>query len=277
MSHMSALLSTWNGAHNSELCQASAKTIDKNRFLSDELLADASTAAPSPEASPILGRSPSPLSFPGELLLVELDALEEHKSGSWSFEEYCEADEAKFQMIGFEEGNEHFSTICEAPRHQSFVVVAVSDDIEDVEGELLDLLTELKALRAETQEDMQVPERRFQKLPYPQLESGFLPTELMLTKSWLTHSGHAETGQWASAMAPRPCRADMEPLNICLGEHGARLEVAQRSPEKNRPHGEQKHQRESKEIFRRRRGRSRSPTMRISIGFQSSCVRGRSR
>jgi hypothetical protein len=210
--------------------------------------------------------------------LDELDALELPEAESSSCEESQDEDEAEFQMIGFEEDKEDCSTIGEAPSQHSSFTDELSDDEEDIEGDLLALLGELSALRADSRQQLQVPECRLQKIPYPQLESGFLPPELMLTKSWLVNAGHAETGQWAYAMAPRPCAAaNMEPLNICLGPRGATLEVACGWSEEYWTDAEQKSSSKAKEVFRRRRGRSRSPAMITLEGRQADGVRGRSR
>jgi hypothetical protein len=211
------------------------------------------------------------------LFLDDLDALELPEAESLSCEEFDDDREAEFQLIGFDDDKEDCSTICEAPSHNCTFFDEISDDEEGVEDELLTLLEELSALRADSQQLFQVPERRLQKIPYPQLESGFLPAELMLTKSWLSHAGHAATGQWAAAMAPRPCHMDMEPLNICLGPCGATLEVACGWSEECCADAERKLVSKAKEVFRRGRGRSRSPAILVLEDLQASAVRGRSR
>jgi hypothetical protein len=279
---MSAFMPTQlKDPYPSTLSEAMMKTtIEKGRgrLPSDDFFTDVSTAAPSPEASPIFGpERQTPLCGPGQLLLDELDALELPEAESSSCEEFYDEDEAEFQMTGFDEEKEDCSTVPEAPSHQSYTDDESSDDDEDVEGDILALLHELRELRSESRQELQMPESRLQKIPYPQLDSGFLPPELMLTKSWLIHAGHAETGQWAYAMAPRPTGMDTEPLNICLGPCGATLEVACGWSEECWADAEQKRASKAKEVFRRRRGRSRSPEMLMLEELQASGARGRSR
>lgn len=279
MMHMSSMMPTQlKEPYFSEALLKTSVGKGRGRFPSDDFSTDVSTAAPSPEASPIFGpEQQTPLCGPAGLLLDELDALELPEAESLSCEEFDDEREAEFQLIGFDDDKEDCSTICEAPSHNGTFVDEISDDEEAVEDELLSLLEELSALRADSQQLFQVPERRLQKIPYPQLESGFLPAELMLTKSWLIHAGHAETGQWAYAMAPRPCHVDMEPLNICLGPCGATLEVACGWSEECWADAEKKMASKAKEVFRRGRGRSRSPAMLVMEDLQASAVRGRSR
>jgi len=229
--------------------------IGRDRANSDELVAsDASTAAPSLEASPCIGPSQNaPICGLGELLLTELSDLELPEAQ----EEL--ASESEFILSGFEDDKEH-SDIDSNSDHQKSVV-AVEEDLsnaaEEVEDELLSLLSELKSLRAEAREQCQVPDSGIQKIPYPQLESGFLPSQFMPMQSHLMPSGHAETGQWACAMAPRPGNMGAEPLNICLGPCGATLEVACDPPEES----EHMPKFKTKAVIRRGRGRSRSPAM----------------
>jgi hypothetical protein len=266
----------------SEILMKTAVEKGKGRLPSpsDDFATDVSTAAPSPEASPVLGPEWKTPLLSRELFLGELDALELPDAASFPDEDFYGENGIDFQMVGLDDAKEdedYCSTACEAPSHQSSILDEASDNDEDIEGDLLDILHELTTLRADSRQQLQVPECRWQKVPYPSLESGFLPTQLMLTKSWMIQPGHAETGQWAYAMAPRPCDISMEPLNICLGPGGATLEVACGWSEECWADAEEKSASKAKEVIRRRRGRSRSPAMLVLEGLQASSARGRSR
>jgi len=230
----------------------------KGRAQSDDL----STAAPSPEASPLFGpEANTPLCGPDVLLLQDLSAFElpdAQDSGS----------DAEFQLSGFDHDESTESTGGE------FELAGFEDD-KDVVSDLLDLLSELTSLRAETQQ--QESESSLQKIPYPQLESGFLPAEFMPTQSWLIAPGRAATGKWACAMAPRPSNDSMEPLNIILGQSGVTLEVACRCPDEWWSECEQRLATKAKEVFRRRRGRSRSPFIALEEMEETQAPRGRAR
>merc|ERR1712070_472616 len=147
------------------------------------------------------------------------------------------------------------------------------EHFEGVESELLDLLGELVCLRAKTRQDLEhESSSSVQKIPYPPLEHGFLPSHFMPMQSWLLPPGRAETGQWAHAMAPRPDDGRMEPLNVVLSEKGATLEFAPRDEAR-----EKRRQSMAKEVFRRRRGRSRSPMVAVEEMQEAGLVRGRPR
>lgn len=231
----------------------------RGRVPSDEL----STAAPSPEASPLFGpQSSTPFCGPGELLLPEAFELPDAQDSR-------EGSEAEFELSGFEDADACPRAVFEllGLDDEEDATTAPSEEgeegpcheAEDVETELLSLLAELSSLRAEARDDLARQEcgslSDLQKIPYPELESGFLPAQFLPTSSWLLPAGRAETGKWACAMAPRPSGMGMEPVNICFGTGGAVLEVAppcsdgcaQESPFK------------AKAVFRRARGRSRSP------------------
>jgi len=135
----------------------------------------------------------------------------------------------------------------------------LEDEDEDIESQIIDLLSELSALRAEARQQQQhESDASLQKIPYPQLESGFLPSDFMPMQSWLMPPGRAETGKWACAMAPRPGVSSMEPLDIVFGEAGVTLEVKPRTDECS-SELERKRASKAKAVFRRRPGRSRSP------------------
>lgn len=229
-------------------CKTERKTMcmegGRGRTKSDDL----STAAPSPEASPLFGpQSPcfSPQSrFPSygldELVLPDLELLPEAQDSM------C-GSEAQFELAGFDDEESE---------------LAGCDEEEDAECQLLALLGELAALRAECRQPLGRPDSGLQKIPYPELESGFLPAQYMPTESWLMPAGRAETGQWAYAMAPRPSNSGMEPLNIVLSkEGGATLEVCVGIPEECWRECERKSLVKAKAVFRRKRGRSRSPVV----------------
>jgi hypothetical protein len=261
MLHMSD--STTALPHKEPFCD-SMKMYDKGcrgRIHSDDFLAsDASTAAPSPEASPDFGPQQStPLCGPGALLLPELSEFE--------LPEAEDPSEAEFELLGFDDdqdeehlGQQHYELplagCCEAP-------------CEDIEGQLLTLLSQLSSLRAEARQPLQVSEIALPKIPYPQCESGFLPKEFKPADSQ-SMPGHAETGHWAYAMAPRPGYIGVEPLNICLGPCGATLEFACDGPEASAHHSPFK----TKALFRRR-GRSSSPLLLLEEASTDS-TRGRS-
>lgn len=226
-------------------CKTEGKTMcmegGRGRTKSDDL----STAAPSPEASPLFGpQSPcfTPQSrFPSygldELVLPDLELLPEAQDSM------C-GSEAQFELAGFDDEESEL------------------DEEEDAEGQVLALLGELAALRAECRQPLGRPDSGLPKIPYPELESGFLPAQYMPTESWLMPAGRAETGQWAYAMAPRPSNSGMEPLNIVLSkEGGATLEVCVGIPEECWRECERKSLVKAKAVFRRKRGRSRSPVV----------------
>lgn len=252
----------------------------RGRVQSDDL----STAAPSPEASPLFGpQSSTPLCGPGELLLPEpfdlpdaQDSLEgsEAEFEPSGFEEDDACPRAVFELIGLDD--EDATTAPSEGEDED--EDASCHEVEDVESELLSLLAQLSSLRAEARGNTGRQEcgscSGLQKIPYPELESGFLPAHFLPTSSWLLPAGRAETGKWACAMAPRPSGMGMEPVNICFGTGGAVLEVAppcsdgcaQESPFK------------AKAVFRRTRGRSRSPfTPSLERCLPDGCARGRSR
>jgi hypothetical protein len=233
----------------------------RGRALSDEL----STAAPSPEVSPTFGpqqNSPfTPLSGPGELLLTDFDCTFElpdaQESLSCSDADFelsgfgDDLDIKEFELVGFDDDHKEESD------HEQ-------DEDEDIETELLTLLGRLSSLRTESREQFELADNgsgsEMQKIPYPQLEAGFIPSSFMPAKSWLLPAGCAQTGKWAYAMAPRPVNSGgMEPLNIVLGETGVTLEVCSEMPEEVISEAKRKRAAEAKAVFRRRRGRSRSP------------------
>lgn len=210
---------------------------------------DLSTAAPSPEASPLIGPQHSMLDGPEELMLP-----------AFQLPDAQECSEAEFELAGFEDdestGTEFECRGLDDSKESEGGSTDVDTD-EDIESEVLDLLSELAAIRAQERKQHESVSS-LQKIPYPQLESGFLPTQIMPMQSWLLPPGCAQTGQWAYAMAPRPGFDSMEPLNIVLGEAGVTLTVE--VPEECWSESfKQRRASESKAIFRRRRGRSRSP------------------
>jgi hypothetical protein len=245
------------------------------RAHSDEL----STAAPSPEASPLFGpQASTPLDGPEALILPELSCFELPDAQDSLFSSDCELelagfdDEAcsttEFELAGFDDDQDTSSS--------AIVPTPDAEEEDNVESEILDLLGELASLRASARQVLQQePEAPVQKIPYPPLESGFLPAHFMPTQSWLLPAGRAETGMWAQAMAPRPDIGGMEPLNIVIGVTGAVLEVA--AQDECYGEYEQKRQLKAKAIFRRRRGRSRSPLVALDEMRESRSTRGRSR
>lgn len=240
---------------------------------------DLSTAAPSPEASPAFGPQlpdDSPLLLESDIFHLP-DAQESYSGSEGEFElsgcggaESCD----EFELLGLDDAAECFSD-----------TGGSSDSLEDTESELLDLLSELAALRAESRRQLgdELSASGLQKIPYPQLESGFIPSHFMPgSQSWLVPAGRAETGQWAYAMAPRPANFDgMQPLNIVLGASGVSLEVGTEMPEEYRGECERRRLAEAKAVFRRRRGRSRSPLVSMEDmlpkGVPEGSPRGRPR
>jgi len=259
-----------------ELTKSMEKPIMKRRVRapSDDL----STAAPSPEASPAFGpQRPDdrPLLLESDIFQLP-DAQESFSGSDGEFElSGCGGEEScnEFELLGFDDAADCFSD-----------TGASSDSLEDTESELLDLLSELAALRADSrQQTGDVCGSGVQKIPYPELEGGFLPSQFMPgSQSWLLPAGRAETGQWAQAMAPRPGNCDdMQPLNIVLGEGGAYLEVASAMPDQDRIECERKRSEQAKAVCRRRRGRSRSPLVSMEDmlprGVPEGSPRGRPR
>lgn len=241
----------------------------KARTHSDDL----STAAPSPEASPLFGpEHNSPLCGPDELLLPDLSAFQlpdAQDSGS----------DAEFELSGFDHDE---STDCTGGDFEltGFEEDQTSDTGEDVMSELLDLLGELTSLRADARQHREQPDSSLQKIPYPQLESGFLPAQFMPMQSWLLPAGRAATGSIACAMAPRPSNDiydSMEPLNIVIGHAGVTLEVAPEWPTECWSECERKLTDKAKEVFRRRSGRSRSPFISLEEIEERKGPRGRPR
>jgi len=263
----------------------------RGRAQSDEL----STAAPSPNSSPLFGPQQStPPYGPDELFLPDLgsfslpDAQDSQFSGS----------DAEFELAGFEDDEYTSSSTADFDlkafdyvKDSSLAGDLSSDEEdseeEDTESQLLALLSELASLRADTRRILQPDEFNvgLQKIPYPQLESGFLPADFMPpgTQSWQLPAAHAETGQLAYCMAPRPGNFNnsMEPLNIVIGETGVTLEVAPGIPDECWGEAERKRAAKAKEVFRRRRGRSRSPLVSMDefegAGAAHSRTRGRCR
>jgi hypothetical protein len=241
----------------------------RGRAPSDEV----STAAPSPEASPLFGpQSSTPLSGPGELLLPDLGAFDLPDA-----QDSIEGSEAEFELFGFDDDEAATTAESELTRSDEKDLGEHSEE-EDIESELLSLLGQLSSLRAEAREDAQrlLEESAcsLQAIPYPELESGFLPAEFMPTSSWLLPPGSAQTGRWACAMAPRPRGMCMEPVNICFSAAGVALEIAP----KDSFEYESKSPFEAKAVFRRSRGRSRSPlTPMLDRCLPDGCERGRQR
>jgi len=255
----------------SEICPSLLKPVTgKVRASSDDL----STAAPSPDASPLFGpEQMSPLCGPGELLLPELSSFELPEA-----EDPCS--EAEFELLGLDH-EENSIRHLELKTFQDDVYSASTqisdDDEEDAESQVLALLGELSSLRADAQSsiDIQKPAAGLPKVPYPiDNDTGFLPVEFMATKSWELPSGHAATGQWACLMAPRPTNESMEPLNIVLGPTGATLAVV--VPEAWQRELEEKRSTKAKARFRKKPGRSRSPAM-DPEELQERQMRGRAR
>jgi hypothetical protein len=248
----------------------------RGRLSSDDLIAsDVSTAAPSPEASPILGpEQTSPFCGPEDMLLNDLSSLDGFELPG--AEELEDGSEAEFELSGFDDEKEDSSTACDFSGCTSAAVDEVSDSDEDIEGELLDLLSQLASLRSDARQHFEVPDSSLQKIPYPQLELGFLPMSLMPTNSRHMPAGHAETGPVAYIMAPRPNNMGAEPLNICLGPCGATLEIACGWPEEYWAEAASMSASKAKAVFRRGRGRSRSPMMPMMEGDPRVGERGRS-
>jgi len=242
----------------------------KGRTHSDDL----STAAPSPEVSPLLSpEQNTPLCGPDALLLPELSdfQLPDAESGS----------DAEFVLSGFdldESTGGDFELSGLQDDKDSEDDYTTSDLNEDIESELLDLLSELASLRAQTRQQHQEESgSSLQKIPYPQLESGFLPVEFMPMQSWLIPHGRAATGKWACAMAPRPKNDSMEPLNIIIDQSGATLAVASGYSEECWSECEQILASKAKAVFRRRKGRSRSPCIPLEEMAERNGPRGRPR
>jgi len=237
---------------------------------------DLSTAAPSPQASPLFSPDQStPLSGPDKLLLADLSdfQLPDAESGS----------EAEFVLAGFDHDEStstggDFELSGLQDDEDSECEYTASDLDEDVESKLLDLLRELASLRAQTrQQHREQSDSSLQKIPYPQLESGFLPVEFMPMQSWLLPSGHAATGKWACAMAPRPSNDSMEPLNIIIDQNGATLSADSGYSEECWSECKQILASKAKAVFRRRRGRSRSPCIPLEEMAETHGPRGRPR
>lgn len=237
---------------------------------------DLSTAAPSPEVSPSFGpQQTTPLLGPEDLLdcsAFQLPDAQESISGS----------DADFELAGFDDDSCNeieltgFDDDKDSHLSQSSDEGASSAVGEDLETQLIALLSELSALRAESRQQLhERSDTTLQKIPYPQLESGFIPAQFMPAQSWLLPAGRAETGKWAYAMAPRPSNYDsLEPLNIVLGPSGVSLEVASSRPEEWLGECEQKSRDQAKAVFRRRRGRSRSPLVSKDYIVQSDVPEG---
>jgi len=254
---------------------------------------DLSTAAPSPEASPDFGPQKNTPLLPDDLLLPDDDIFllpdaPESLSGSDTEFELSGCGEEDtcndFELTGLDETQGAFCASALTTAGESSDEEEGYDSIEDTESELLDLLSELAALRADSrQQTGDVCGSGVQKIPYPELEGGFLPSQFMPgSQSWLLPAGRAETGQWAQAMAPRPGNCDdMQPLNIVLGEGGAYLEVASAMPDQDRIECERKRSEQAKAVCRRRRGRSRSPLVSMEDmlprGVPEGSPRGRPR
>lgn len=243
----------------------------RGRIQSDDL----STAAPSPEASPLLGpQNDSPLYGPEDLLLPDLGSFQLPEA-----QDSISGSDAEFELAGFDDKDSDLASTHSSDEEKN------SDLEEDAESQLLDLLSELASLRAESRQRLQQhkSDASLQKIPYPQLESGFLPAQFMpIAQSWLMPSGRAETGQWAHLMAPRPSNDSMEPLNIVIGMSGVTLEVVASScPEEWWSECERKRASKAKEVFRRGRGRSRSPLVSMDEMRErrvaEGCPRGRTR
>lgn len=260
----------------------------KGRTHSDDL----STAAPSPEASPLFGpERKSPLCGPDELLLPDLSAFQlpdaqdsgsdaEFELSGFDHDESTDCTGGEFELTGCEDSKDAWLASdldcgpISSDEHQ------VSDTSEDVTLELLDLLSELASLRADVQQHREQPDSGLQKIPYPQLESGFLPAQFMPMHSWLLPAGRAATGSIACAMAPRPSNDSydsMEPLNIVIGQAGVTLEVAPEWPTECWSECERKLTDKAKEVFRRRSGRSRSPFISLEEIEERKGPRGRPR
>jgi hypothetical protein len=229
-----------------ELKLSSGPWKGRGRTHSDDL----STAAPSPEASPLFGpQRTNLLDGPDDLILPDLCGFQlpdaQELSGSDA--------ELEFELAGFDECKEDSDLASTRSCEDSD---SETNEDEDIESQLLDLISELASIRAEQRQQLQEPATSLQKIPYPQLESGFLPAQFMPCQSWQLPAGRAETGHCACAMAPRPSFDSMEPLNIVLSAAGATLEIA--SPDAD---FEQRRLSNEKAVFRKRRGRSRSPLM----------------
>jgi len=258
----------------------------KGRTHSDDL----STAAPSPEASPLFGpEQNSPLCGPDELLLPDLSTFQlpdaqdsgsdaEFELSGFDRDESTASTGGELELTGFEDDKDaHLALDLDCNRWERFYEHEISDAGEDAVSELLDLLSELTSLRADTQPHQEESGSSLQKIPYPQLDSGFLPTEFMPMQSWLLPPGRAATGKWACAMAPRPGKDSMEPLNIIIGQSGVTLEATCGWPEECWSECEQKLASKAKEVFRRRRGRSRSPFISLEEIEERQGPRGRPR
>jgi hypothetical protein len=254
---------------------------------------DLSTAAPSPASSPLFGpEKDSPFLGPDELLLPDLSDFQlpdaQQDSGSDAEFELSGFDHegssgGEFGLTSFEyydkESDKDSSTALDsASNKRSIDEDELTDLDEDIESELLDLLGGLASLRAEQrQQRREESDSSVPKIPYPQLESGFLPTQFMPMQSWLMPAGRAATGKWACAMAPRPSNDSMEPLNIIIGQAGVTLEVASGCPDELWSECEQKLASMAKAVFRRRKGRSRSPSICLEEMQERKGARGRAR
>jgi len=257
---------------------------------------DLSTAAPSPEASPTLGpQHNTPFLGPEDLDLPDADLFQLPDA-----QDSLSSSDADFELAGFDDDDELSSKefeltglddVKDSRLELDFFVGGRSYDdgesseaSEDAESELLDLLTQLSALRAESRQQQQLngSDSGMMKIPYPKLEAGFIPTSLMPANSWLLPAGVAQTGKWACAMAPRPGDFDsMEPLNIVLGTAGVTLEIGSDMPEDYLSECERRRSDQAKAVFRRRRGRSRSPLVSMDDmehrGVPEGSPRGRPR
>jgi len=250
---------------------------------------DLSTVAPSPQASPIFSVAPSsPLCGPDELLLPDLSDFQLPDAEESSEAEFVlfgfdqdESTGADFELSGFQDDKDgectSTRTSASDPDKDSECCKDIASDLdEDVESQLLDLLSELASLRAQTrQQHREESDSSLQKIPYPQLESGFLPAELMPMHSSLVPSGHAATGKWACAMAPRPSNDSMEPLNIIVDLNGATLTAVSGYSEECWSECKQILASKAKAVFRRRRGRSRSPCIPLEEMAETHGPRGR--
>lgn len=263
----------------------------RGRTWSDEL----STAVPSPEASPTFGpQQNTPLCGPEELLLPDLSNFELPEAQDSSYnsdaefelagfdEEECK--QVEFEIQGVDEYKIHTQLTISTEDKDSAQSSDDEDSSEDIESEILEALSQLSSLRADSRQLLQVQDASdsgLQKIPYPQLESGFIPSNFMPMQSWLMPAGCAKTGQFAHLMAPRPSNGGMEPLNIILGEAGVTLEVAPGWPEECWSEIERKFASKAKAVFRRRRGRSRSPDISMEEieerGVRDGSPRGRPR